>query len=303
MDRLGELRTLVAIVDSGSLTGAARRLGRSPPSITRDLADLESRVGVTLVERSSRTCRPTPVGIRLAEQARRLLGDYEAAIGEAAGAATVPRGLVRMTAPITFGQEYVAPLVDEFMDAQPGVAIDLQLLDRLVDLVEEEFDLAVRIGPLADSMLIARRVGELRRVAVASPAYLATHGTPAAPADLTAHQIVEHGRHGPNASWGFRAADGRTISVAVTARLTVNQPEAAVAAARNGRGIVRALSHQVGPDLRAGRLVRILRDFEPDPLPVSLVWPASRRGWQRIRLLIDHLADGLGALDAIRRAP
>jgi DNA-binding transcriptional LysR family regulator len=303
MDRLGELRTLVAIVDTGSLAAAARRLGRSPPSITRDLADLERRVGVSLVERSTRNCRLTPAGTRLAEHGRQLLSGYEEAIAEAAGEAAAPRGLIRMTAPITFGGDYVAPLVTGFMDAHAEIAIDLQLFDRVVDLAGEEFNLAVRIGRLSDSSLIARTVGELRRVVVASPAYLGSNGTPHRPQDLIEHEVIQHDSRGANAPWTFRGEDGRPISVAVTARLTVNQPGTAVAAARDGRGIVQALSHQVDADLRAGGLVRILRDFEPDALPVSLVWPSSRRSWRRIRLLVDHLAKGLSALELLQRLP
>lgn len=293
MDRLKELRTLLAIVDTGNLAAAARRLGRSPPSVTRDLADLEKRVGAGLVERSTRICHPTAAGIRLAEHARQLLDSYEEAIGEAAGEAVTPRGSIRMTAPITFGSDHVAPLVMDFLDAYPEIAIDLQLLDRIVDLTGEEFDLAVRIGHLADSSLIARTVGELRRVVVASPAYLEERGIPAQPQDLVKHELVQHTDCGAKAPWTFRDRDGRSISVLLSGRLTVNQPDTAVSAARDGRGIVSALSHQVHADLRAGRLVRILEDFEPAALPVSIVWPESRRSWRRMRLLVEHLVEGL----------
>lgn len=303
MDRLSELQTLVAIVDTGSLAAAARRLGRSPPSITRDLADLERRIGVSLVERSTRSCRPTPAGIRLAGDARQLLSGYEEAIRQAAGEATTTRGSVRMTAPIIFGRRHVAPLVTDFLDTHPEVSIDLQLDDRTVDLTGEEIDLAVRIGHLADSSLIARTVGELRRVVVASPAYLEARGTPARPEDLVDHELVRHTNCGASAPWTFRGKDGRLIDVPVSARFTVNQPETAVAAACDGRGVVSALSHQVDADLRAGRLVRILKDFEPDALPVSIVWPESRRSWRRIRLLVDHLVKGLSALEVIQRLP
>ncbi len=300
MDRFGELQTLVAIVDTGSLAAAGRRLGRSPPSITRDLADLERRIGVRLVDRSTRSCHPTPAGTRLADHARQLLSGYDEAVCQVAGETAAPRGLVRMTAPITFGCNHVVPLVTGFLDAYPEIAIDLQLIDRVVELTEEDFDLAVRIGRLADSSLIARTVGELRRVVVASPAYLASKGTPAYPKDLVDHEVVQHTSRGANAPWTLRGEDGRPISLALNARLAVNHPDAAIAAARDGRGVVSALSHQVDADLRSGRLVRILRDFEPDALPVSLVWPQSRRSWRRIRLLIDHLAQGLSALEVLQ---
>jgi DNA-binding transcriptional LysR family regulator len=303
MDRLRELQTLVAIVDMGGLAAAARRLGRSPPSISRDLADLEARIGASLVERSTRSCRPTPAGIRLADDARPLLSGYEEAIGQAAGEATAPRGSVRITAPITFGGSFVAPLVTAFLDIYPQITIDLQLNDRIVDLAEEDFDLAVRIGRLADSSMIARTVGELRRVFVASPAYLDARGTPERPADLADHEIIQHTSRGAATPLTFAGEGRRTITVSARARFTVNQPEAALAAAREGRGIVGVLSHQVDSDLRAGTLVRILKEFEPAALPISLVWPPSRRSWRRVRLLVDHLANGLSALDVTQGVP
>lgn len=301
MDRLGELQTLVAIVDSGSLAAAARRLGRSPPAVTRDLADLERRIGMRLVERSTRSCRATPAGTRLADQARQVLSGYNEAIGRAAEEKMTARGLLRVTAPITFGANYVSPLITDFLDTYPEVRIDLQLIDRSVDLIEEEFDLAVRIGRSADGSLRARVVGETRRMVVASPAYLQSKGTPVSPRDLARHDVVQHTSRGINTPWTFRGPAGRPILFALTPRFTVNQPEVAIAAARDGRGVVSVLYHQVEADLRAGSLVRILKQFEPDGLPVSILYPESRGNWHRIRLMVDHLAKGLSALDVIRR--
>lgn len=303
MDRLRELQTLVAIVDTGSLASAGRRLGRSPPAISRDLADLEGRVGISLVERSTRSCRPTPAGFRLADDARLVLTAYEEAIEQVVGEAGAPRGSIRMTAPITFGGRYVVPAVTAFLDAYPEINIELQLNDRLVDLAEENFDLAVRIGRLADSSMIARNVGELRRIFVASPGYLETRGIPKAPQDLKDHEFVRHSGGGAHMPLIFSDKDGRTTAVETRSRFSVNQPEAAVAAARESRGIVSVLSHQVDGELRAGALVRILQDLEPAPLPVSLIWPSSRRSWRRIRLLVDHLAVALGTLAVMRSVP
>lgn len=301
MDRLDELRTLAAIVDEGSLVGAARRLGRSPPSITRALAELEARVGAMLVERSTRRCRPTPPGLRLAEQARQLLSGYDQALGDAVDELATPEGLIRITAPITFGGRHVAPLVNTFLDLFPHISVDLHLSDRLLALREEEFDLAVRIGRVGDELLIARTVGELRQIVAASPLYLATRGTPTDPADLAQHEVVQHSTFGGRETWLFRGASGNPTAVTVKGRLALNQPEPAIDAAREGRGIVRALSYQVAAELRAGELVRLLRDFEPDPLPVRVIWPESRRAWRRVRLLADHLVRGLGGLSAIDR--
>ena len=300
MGRLRELQTLIAIVETGSLAGAARRLRRSPPSISRDLADLEARVGTSLVERSTRTCRPTPAGIQLAGDARPLLAGYEEAIGEAAGEAVIPRGSMRVTAPITFGNNYVAPLVTAFLDAYPQIDIDLELTDRIVDLAEEDFDLAVRIGRLADSSMIARTVGEVRRLFVASPAYLAAHGTPQQWAHLAEHEFIQHVSRSEGAPSTISGEYGRAFANLPRGRFAVNHPDAAIAAAREGRGIVSVLSHQVDGDLRTGELVRILQDFEPATLPISLVWPPSRRSWRRVRLLVDHLAKGLAALEVTR---
>ncbi|MET0337919.1 MAG: LysR family transcriptional regulator [Caulobacter sp.] len=293
MDRLGQLQTLVAIVECRSLTQAAKRLGRSAPAVTRDLADLERRVGAMLIERSTRRCKPTPAGLRLAERGRQLVADYEEALGQSSGEASIPAGHLRVTAPSRFGETWVAPLVLSFLDAHPAVTIDLRLTDRLVDLVQEDFDLAVRIGRLADSDLVRRPASELRRLLVASPAYLKARGTPQRPEDLRMHDLIHHTDHGPGAPWVFKNPNGGELMLPLHSRLAVNSPAVGLAAAREGRGVVAVLSSQVGDDLRRGRLQCVLEAFEPEPLAVNLVYPPSRRGWLRLRLLADHLARGL----------
>jgi DNA-binding transcriptional LysR family regulator len=222
MDRLVELRTLLAISDEGSLAAAARRLGRSSPAVTRDLAGLERRVGACLVTRSTRSCRLTPAGSLLAKRARQLLTNCAEAIGEAGGDTGAIRGPIRITAPIIFGRDHVAPLVASFLDRHPEASVELQLADRIMDLAEEEIDLAVRIGRLADSAMIARTVGRLRRMVVASPAYLEARGTPLHPEDLGAHEIIQHTGPEKQASWTFRDRKGGSIQVDVGARFTVN---------------------------------------------------------------------------------
>lgn len=189
-DRLRELRTLVAIVDTGNLASAARRLARSAASVTRDLSDLEKRLGTGLIDRSTRSCRPTRIGLRLADDARQVLASYEEAIGQAGGQDATPRGLVRLTAPITFGGEIVTPVVADFLRAHAEISVEMHLTDRVVDLLEEEFDLAIRIGEMPDSALVARPLGELREIAVASPAYLDRCGEPAHPDKLLGHETV-----------------------------------------------------------------------------------------------------------------
>lgn len=295
MDRLDELAVLVAILDAGSLQGAARRLRRSPPAVTRALAVLEQRVGTRLLARTTRRLAPTEAGRLLAERARGLLGDYDLALraGTAAGAAI--GGLLRLSAPVVFGRLHIVPLLARFLDAHPEVRAELVLSDRYLDLIEDGLDVALRIGPLPDSGLVARRVGQVRRVLVASPAYLAAHGTPGAPADLAYHAIVFTATRSGPIAWRLRTG-GRERAIRLVPRLTVNEVEAALDAARQGQGIAAALSYQVARDLAAGGLVRILRAAEPAPLPVRLVLPGGRDPPARVRRFVDDAAPRLAAL-------
>ncbi len=209
------------------------------------------------------------------------------------------RGTVRVTAPVVFGRRHVTPLVIAFLDAHPAVAVDLVLADRNLDLVEEGLDAAVRIGPLTDSSMVARRVGEVRRVLVASPDYLAARGTPHTLGDLAHHDaIFSSGRPVP-VEWRFREG-ARERVVRLAPRLLVNEVEAALVAARMGRGIAMALSYQVADDLAAGVLVRLLPGHEPPPLPVQLVVPGGRHMAPRVRAFLDHAVRQLGMLEIIR---
>jgi len=297
MDRLDELTVLVAVLEAGSLAAASRRLRRSPPSITRALAALEDRVGARLVERTTRRLTATEAGRTLAGQARAVLAGYADAVRDANEAPL--RGTVRVTAPVVFGRRHVTPLVIAFLDAHPAVAVDLVLADRNLDLVEEGLDAAVRIGPLADSSMVARRVGEVRRVLVASPDYLAARGTPRTLGDLARHDtIFSSGRPVP-VEWRFREG-ARERVVRLAPRLLVNEVEAALIAARMGRGIAMALSYQVVDDLAAGVLLRLLPGHEPPPLPVQLVVPGGRHMAQRVRAFLNHAVRQLGILEVIR---
>ncbi len=296
MDRLEELRLLLAVIDGGSLVAGGKRLGHSPPAVTRALAALEDRLGARLLERSTRRSRPTEAGLRLAAAARQVLADYEAAMVEAAGEAAAPRGRLRIAAPLVFGRRHVAPLVAEFLAAQPLVSVELVLSDRNAELLEEGIDVALRIGRLADAALVARRLGEVRAMLAASPAYLAARGTPAAPGDLTGHDLVHFA--GPDAApqWHFAGP----AAVPVAPRFSVNSAEAAIDAALAGRGIVRALSYQLAEALAAGRLVRLLQGFEPPAVPVSLMHPSARLLPARVRAFLDFAAPRLAALPALR---
>lgn len=305
MDRLDELSIFVAIVDSGSLVGAARRLRRSPPVVTRALAALERRAGQRLVERSTRRFAATEAGRNLAEQARMLLAGYDEAVG-AAGMATVA-GLLRVTAPVQFGRRHVAPLVASFLDAWPAMRAELTLNDRNLDLIDEGLDVAIRIGPLADSALVVRKLGEVRRLTVASPDYLARRGIPAVPTDLADHDVIFGMARSPSREWQF-GPGRRGAVVRLAPRLLVDDVETQLAAAVAGRGIIRLLSYQVADALAAGTLVRLLDRFEPDPSPVQIVTLGRAPVASKVRAFVDHaahpLAERIAAVAArIARAP
>jgi len=298
MDRLDELTALVAILEAGSLAAAGRKLRRSPPAMTRLLASLEERVGARLIERTSRRLTATEAGRRLGEQARQVLAGYGDAVRETAPGEV--RGVLRITAPMVFGRRHVTPVVTSFLEAHPQVRVELVLNDRSLDLIEEGLDLAVRIGRLADSSLVARRVGEVRRLLVASPAYVARRGSPRTPADLAAHDVIfTSGSPGP-LEWRFRRS-GRDLAVRPTPRLIVNEVDAMLIAVRAGHGIGRPLSYQVADDLAAHSLVRLLPEWEPQPLPVQLVTPSARHLAPKTRAFLDHAARSLAALEVIRR--
>ena len=299
MDRLDELAVLTTILDAGSLAGAARRLRRSPPAVTRSLATLEARVGARLVQRTTRQLTPTEPGRRLASYARQLLADYEQAVGSVKENRETPlQGLLRITAPSLFGRWHIGPLVSSFLDAHPGIRIELVLTNRDLDLIEEGLDVAVRIGPLARAGLIARRVGQVRLVLSASPDYIARRGRPRTPRDLMKHDIV-HNRNRPSSvEWRFRSS-GRDQVVRPIPRLMTTEVEALLDALRAGRGIGRTLSYQVAEDFSSGALVRLLRDYEPPALPVHLVAPTARHMPRIVHAFLDHATPALDALRVI----
>jgi len=293
MDRLDELAIFVAIIDTGSLAAAARQLRRSRPAVTRALAALEDRAGVRLIARTTRQLMPTEAGRELAAGARDILAAYEASL---AGVTAAPmRGLVRVTAPLAFGRRHVTPVVADFLDLHPDIQVELVLADRNLDLIEEGLHVAVRIGSLPSSRLIARKVGEVRRVLVAAPAYLERRGTPARPAELAEHDTIASIAAGQTLLWRF-AGGGRSATVSVTPRLIVNEVESALIAARSARGLARALSYQVAPDLDAGTLVRVMRAWEPPALPVQLVVPSGQHLQPKVRAFLDHAAERLQRL-------
>ena len=296
MDRLDEFAIFVRIVEEGSLVRAAQRLRRSAPAVTRALAALEDRLGVRLIERTTRRLAPTEAGRALYERARGVVESYEAAT---AGAREAPvRGLLRIAAPVQFGRRHVAPLAARFLDSHESVEIELLLNDRNVDLIEEGVDVAVRIGALADSSLVARPVGHVRRQWVASPAYLTRQGTPKVPADLAKHEALLGTSRGAM-EWTF-GGRRRGAPPHLAGRLRVDDIETRLRLAREGRGIAQFLSYQVAEDLAAGRLVRLLRSYEPPLLPVQLLTKGRAHRAPKIDAFLDFAARKLSALPILR---
>jgi DNA-binding transcriptional LysR family regulator len=297
MDRLDELAVFMAIVEEGGLTAAARRLRRSTPSITRVLASLEARVGARLLERTTRNVSATEAGVALLAKSRSVLADYSAAISDSSAAKM--RGLIRVTAPFALGRIYGMRIVKEFVDAYPDVRIDLSLNDRYVDLVQEGIDVAIRVGKLADSSLVARPVGLVRGlIVVGSPDYLAKHGTPKKPADLAKHDIIFATMYTRSDEWRFDA-DGRSAVVRLTPKISVNDAATQIAAAKAGYGLARVMCYQVTPDVNKGDLVRVLRNYEPELQPLQLVTP-SADVTPKVRAFLDFAAAALEKLDAVK---
>ena len=293
MDRLDELAILVAILEGGTLAAAARKTRRSAAAITTILSAFEGRLGVRLVERTTRRLAATDAGRRLADHARRLLPDYEGAVREAMGEAAVPSGLLRVSAPLVFGRRHIAPIVTAFLAAYPAVRAELMLTNRIIDLVEERIDVALRIGHLVDSRLVAKPVGKVRHVLVASSGYLARRGIPRALSQLADHEIILQSMDDALPEWRFEVNGRGTVGIRPQGRLVVNQAEAAIEAALAGRGLIRALSYQVAEHVASGALKRILREFEPPQIPVSLVVTDTRFMALRVRAFLDFAAKAL----------
>lgn len=294
MDRLKSMSILLAAAEAGSLSAASRRLGMPLATVSRRISELEAHLRTRLLNRSSRHLAPTEAGRSYLAACRRILEDVGEAERAAAGEYSAPKGDLIVAAPIVFGRLHVLPVVTEFLAAYPDIDIRLTLADRVVNILEDNVDLAVRIGELPDSSLVAARVGAIRRVVCASPAYFAANGTPQHPSDLAAHDCITfEGLMSPTA-WNFPI--GRAdVSVPIHSRLAVNTAEAAVDAAIAGVGITRVLSYQMTYAMRAGRLAIALPKFEPTPPPVSLVYAGQRLLPLKLRVFLDFAAPRLRA--------
>jgi DNA-binding transcriptional LysR family regulator len=294
MDRIDAMRVFVATLDEGSLAGAGRRLGRSPAAVSRAIAFLEEHAGTALLHRTTRTIKLSEAGERYASACRRILIDLEEADLLIAHERSAPRGLLTVTAPVAAGEDVLRPILDDFIDGFPAVSVRLQLLDRPVSLIDEGIDVALRIAHLADSTLIAIPVGEVRRVVVASPRYLAKHPRINEPADLAHHQIISMTHFGLD-SWSFPPSNGSAIPhvVQFTPRFIVNSIRAAVASAVAGHGVTRMFSYHIAEEVKDGSLKIVLRDSEHAPLPVHLLTPHGRLSVPKVRAFVDFAAPRL----------
>ncbi|MCI4431674.1 MAG: LysR family transcriptional regulator [Burkholderiales bacterium] len=298
MDRLQAMTTFVAVVDSGGFASAARKLSLSPPVVTRAVAELEERLGLRLLTRTTRVVRVTDAGARFADDCRRILGDIEEAETAATGTNAAPRGTLTLTAPVLFGHLYVTPILVDYLQRFPEVDAQCLFLDRVVNVVEEGIDVAVRIGELPDSSLQATRVGRVRRVLVAAPAYLQAHGAPQRPQALADHTIISVSAVTPVPEWRFTDA-GKPLLQRLHARMRTTSNDSAIAAAVAGLGITRLLSYQVAAHLKTGALQIVLEDFEAAPLPVHVVHHEGRRATQKVRSFIDLAVEALRADSAL----
>lgn len=287
MDRLEAMTVFAAIVDGGSLSAAGRKLGVPLATVSRKLTDLEAYLKTRLITRSTRKLVLTDAGRDYLAACRQILEQVDEAERTAAGAYANVRGQLVVAAPIVYGRLHVVPVVAEFLEQHPEIDIQLRLGDRNVNLIEEHVDVALRIGPLPDSGLVATHVGAIRRVVCASPDYLLRFGTPLAPDDLAAHSCISFDGLEAATAWTFVGKDGEKRQVAIHSRLTVTTADAAIAASTLGLGMTRVLSYQVADALGDGRLVRVLGDHEPPAVPASLIYPGRGRLPMKTRAFID----------------
>lgn len=286
MDRLDAMHVFVTVADLRGFAPAARKLRLSPSAVTRLIAALEEHLGARLLQRTTRQVTLTDVGARYLERARRILADVEEADGSARDERNRPSGRLVVSAPVGFGRLHVGPVMTAYLKRYPEVACELRLSDHLVNLVEDAVDAAVRIGHLADSSLVARQVGEMRRIVVASPGYLKRQGEPKTPEALASHQTIQFG----STNWRF-VHDGRDIEVTPSPRFISNSADAALQYAEAGGGVTRVLAYQAAEGLRRGRLKIVLARYEQPAMPIHIVYPTSRLLSAKVRAFIDLVVE------------
>ncbi|TSD84808.1 LysR family transcriptional regulator [Mycobacterium sp. KBS0706] len=290
MDRLTTLDLFVRIVDAGSFAAGAEQLGLSRALASRAILDLETRLGTRLLNRTTRRLSLTEAGAAFYRRAQRITADVVEAEEEAAALHARPRGLLRVNAPMSFGVLHVAPAMAGYLERYPEVSVDLTLNDRVVDLLEDGTDLAIRIGRLADSSLIARRLAPCRILLCAAPSYLAAHGTPAHPSELIRHRCIAYAYGGDRGEWVLTGPEGE-VRIRIGARLQINNGDAIQAAIREGYGIARQPDFIAAPDLAAGRMVQILPEWRLPELGIHAVYPPARTLSAKVRSFVDFLAE------------
>jgi DNA-binding transcriptional LysR family regulator len=294
MDVVSAMITFARVVETNSFSEAARRLDMSKSAVSKQVARLEDRLGVRLLNRTTRRISPTEVGLALYERCARIAAEVEAAELAVTRHQEAPRGQLKINAPVSFGHLQVAPALPDFLDAYPDVTVDLTLNDRFVDLVDEGFDMAIRVARLQDSSLIARKLAPARRATVAAPAYLERHGRPRAPTDLPGHQLLAYSYLAGPQEWRFTDGDGATQSVRLDARVMVNNGDAIRSACLAGGGIAVLPTFLIADDLRTGRLVRILPEHDRAFGGIYAIWPHSRHLSPKVRVFVDFLANRFG---------
>jgi DNA-binding transcriptional LysR family regulator len=290
MDRIDAMQAFVTVADLEGFAPAARKLGLSPSAVTRLIAALEEHLGARLLQRTTRQVTLTDAGSRYLERVRRILADVGEAEDAVEGERIRPGGRLVISAPVGFGRLHVSPVVSAYLKRYPEVGADLRLSDRLINLLEEGVDLAVRIGHLPDSTLVARHVGEMRRIVVASPEYLKAHGEPKRPTEISAHDTIQFGAMTAAPDWRF-VEDDSEIRVSPTPRFATNSADAAIQHAEAGGGLTRVLAYQAAALLKAGRLKIVLAKFEQPPLPIHIVYPTSRLLSAKVRTFIDLVTE------------
>jgi DNA-binding transcriptional LysR family regulator len=292
MDRLRTMSVFVAVAEEAGFAPAARRLNLSPPSVTRAVTELEARLGARLLHRTTRSVWLTASGERSLADCRRLLAEIEEADRQASGVHAAPRGVVAVSASVLFGRMVVTPILLGLLDRYPEISVTAMFVDRVVHLIDEGIDVAVRIAELADSSMPAVRVGRVRRVLCASPDYLARRGRPASPAELAGHATVDFVTLTPGGEWTFEKA-GRRHAFRPRSRLFLNSADPAIAAAVAGRGITRVLSYMIAPQLRTGSLALVLEAWAPPAVPVHVLHKEPGQTSARVRAAVDHLVQSL----------
>lgn len=299
MDRFHEMQIFMAVAEEEGFAAAARRLNISPPSVTRAIAAMEERIGTQLLSRTTRSLHLTEAGQRYLEDCRRILNEVDEAEEAAADSYSIPRGHLTVTAPVMFGELYIAPLLAEYLDQFPSVHLNALLVDRVVSMADEGVDVAIRIGHLHENNQHAIKVGEVRQVICAAPAYFEQYGRPRHPGELSSANIVMSSASHLLSDWQF-VNDGNALSFRFEPRLVVTANQAAINIACLGWGLTRVLSYQVAGHVANGGLEVVLQEFEPPALPIQVVYQKSNRVPAKVRTFVDFLADRLGQDAALK---